>query len=62
MIAAENTNFGAEFYYAGDVVSRACGVRYVYHFELMGFDEAVRAYYIGYQRQGRAEQHLRWGG
>ena len=36
VIAAGNTNFGAEFGYAGDVVSRKCGVPYLYRFELMG--------------------------
>ena len=36
VIAAGNTNFGAEFCYAGDVVSRKCGVPYLYRFELMG--------------------------
>jgi protein involved in ribonucleotide reduction len=46
VIAAGNTNFGAEFCYAGDVVSRKCGVPYLYRFELMGTAadvEAVRA-------------------
>ena len=41
VIAAGNTNFGAEFCYAGDVVSRKCGVPYLYRFELMGTDEDV---------------------
>lgn len=43
VIAAGNTNFGAEFGYAGDVVSRKCGVPYLYRFELMGTDEDVAA-------------------
>jgi len=43
VIAAGNTNFGAEFCYAGDVVSRKCGVPYLYRFELMGTDEDVEA-------------------
>lgn len=47
VIAAGNTNFGAEFGYAGDVVSRKCGVPYLYRFELMGTDEDVRAVRAG---------------
>lgn len=43
VIAAGNTNFGAEFGYAGDVVARKCGVPYLYRFELMGTDEDVQA-------------------
>jgi protein involved in ribonucleotide reduction len=42
VIAAGNTNFGAEFGYAGDVVSAKCGVPYLYRFELMGTDEDVQ--------------------
>jgi protein involved in ribonucleotide reduction len=47
VIAAGNTNFGAEFCYAGDVVSRKCAVPYLYRFELMGTDEDVRAVRAG---------------
>jgi protein involved in ribonucleotide reduction len=47
VIAAGNTNFGAEFCYAGDVVSRKCGVPYLYRFELMGTDEDVEAVRAG---------------
>ncbi|KAA8970130.1 class Ib ribonucleoside-diphosphate reductase assembly flavoprotein NrdI [Mycobacterium sp.] len=47
VIAAGNTNFGAEFGYAGEVVSRKCGVPYLYRFELMGTDEDVRAVRAG---------------
>ena len=43
VIAAGNTNFGAEFCYAGDVVARKCGVPYLYRFELMGTEEDVQA-------------------
>ena len=43
VIAAGNTNFGAEFCYAGNVVSRKCAVPYLYRFELMGTDEDVQA-------------------
>jgi protein involved in ribonucleotide reduction len=47
VIAAGNTNFGAEFCYAGTVVSRKCGVPYLYRFELMGTDEDVQAVRAG---------------
>lgn len=47
VIAAGNTNFGAEFCYAGDVVSRKCGVPYLYRFELMGTAEDVEAVCAG---------------
>ena len=49
VIAAGNTNFGAEFCYAGDVVSRKCGVPYLYRFELMGTAEDVEAVRAGLQ-------------
>lgn len=47
VIAAGNTNFGAEFCYAGDVVSRKCDVPYLYRFELMGTVEDVEAVRAG---------------
>jgi protein involved in ribonucleotide reduction len=47
VIAAGNTNFGAEFCYAGEVVARKCGVPYLYRFELMGTDEDVQAVRAG---------------
>jgi len=47
VIAAGNTNFGAEFCYAGDVVSRKCGVPYLYRFELMGTAEDIEAVRAG---------------
>ena len=43
VIAAGNNNFGAEFAYAGNVVSRKCGVPYLYRFELMGTEDDVAA-------------------
>ena len=43
VIAAGNNNFGTEFAYAGDVVSRKCGVPYLYRFELMGTPDDVEA-------------------
>lgn len=47
VIAAGNTNFGAEYGYAGNVVSRKCGVPYLYRFELMGTAEDVYAVRAG---------------
>jgi protein involved in ribonucleotide reduction len=47
VIAAGNTNFGAEFCYAGEVVSRKCGVPYLYRFELMGTEDDVAAVRAG---------------
>ncbi|GAA1480918.1 class Ib ribonucleoside-diphosphate reductase assembly flavoprotein NrdI [Gordonia sinesedis] len=41
VIAAGNTNFGEEFCYAGDIISRKCRVPYLYRFELMGTAEDV---------------------
>ncbi len=41
MIAAGNTNFGEEFCYAGDIISRKCRVPYLYRFELMGTTDDV---------------------
>jgi protein involved in ribonucleotide reduction len=47
VIAAGNNNFGAEFAYAGNVVSRKCGVPYLYRFELMGTPDDVEAVRVG---------------
>ncbi|MEI6699238.1 MAG: class Ib ribonucleoside-diphosphate reductase assembly flavoprotein NrdI [Mycobacteriaceae bacterium] len=47
VIAAGNTNFGAEFCYAGDVVSRKCNVPFLYRFELMGTVDDVEAVRAG---------------
>ncbi|MEJ5919273.1 MULTISPECIES: class Ib ribonucleoside-diphosphate reductase assembly flavoprotein NrdI [unclassified Corynebacterium] len=41
VIAAGNTNFGADYGKAGDVISYKCKVPYLYRFELMGNDEDV---------------------
>ena len=41
VIAGGNTDFGPEFAYSGDVISRKCGVPYLYRFELMGTPEDV---------------------
>ena len=47
VIAAGNTNFGAEFGYAGNVISRKCAVPYLYRFELMGTTDDVFAVRAG---------------
>ena len=47
VIAAGNTNFGAEFGYAGNVIAGKCGVPYLYRFELMGTDADVAAVRTG---------------
>ena len=47
VIAAGNTNFGAEFGYAGNVVSRKCNVPFLYRFELMGTTDDVFAVRAG---------------
>ncbi|MGE6786406.1 class Ib ribonucleoside-diphosphate reductase assembly flavoprotein NrdI [Ensifer adhaerens] len=41
VIAAGNSNFGATYGIAGDVISAKCGVPYLYRFELLGTDEDV---------------------
>ena len=47
VIAAGNTNFGAEYGYAGNVISRKCGVPFLYRFELMGTVDDVFAVRAG---------------
>ena len=41
VIASGNTNFGADYGRAGDIISAKCRVPYLYRFELMGTDEDV---------------------
>ncbi|WP_129339506.1 class Ib ribonucleoside-diphosphate reductase assembly flavoprotein NrdI [Cellulomonas endophytica] len=41
VVAAGNTNFGAAYCIAGDVVAAKCRVPYLYAFELMGTSEDV---------------------
>ena len=47
VIAAGNNNFGNEYCYAGEVISRKCGVPYLYRFELMGTAEDVQTVRAG---------------
>ncbi|HCG2990366.1 TPA: class Ib ribonucleoside-diphosphate reductase assembly flavoprotein NrdI [Corynebacterium striatum] len=42
VISGGNSNFGADFGKAGDVIFAKCKVPYVYRFELMGSDEDVK--------------------
>ncbi|MBF6230361.1 class Ib ribonucleoside-diphosphate reductase assembly flavoprotein NrdI [Nocardia farcinica] len=61
VIAAGNTNFGDTYCYAGEVISRKCGVPYLYRFELMGTAQDVERVREGLglfwqqQRQRRPE-------
>ncbi len=41
VIAAGNSNFGATFGIAGDIIAAKCQVPYLYRFELLGTDEDV---------------------
>lgn len=50
VIAAGNSNFGATFGLAGDIVSAKCGVPYLYRFELAGTDADVETVRQGLER------------
>ncbi|GEE03702.1 protein NrdI [Gordonia spumicola] len=54
VIAAGNTNFGAEFAMAGEIVAAKCKVPYLYRFELMGTVEDVSACRVGLSEFARA--------
>lgn len=41
VIAAGNSNFGATYGIAGDIIAAKCQVPYLYRFELLGTDEDV---------------------
>lgn len=43
VIAAGNTNFGADFCIAGDIIAAKCGIPYLYRVELFGTPEDVDA-------------------
>lgn len=59
VIAAGNTNFGAEFGMAGDVVSAKCHVPYLYRFELMGTAHDVERVRSGLLRFAESERFRR---
>lgn len=42
VVSGGNSNFGADFGLAGDVIAKKCNVPYVYRFELLGNEEDVR--------------------
>ena len=50
VIAAGNSNFGATYGIAGDVISAKCGVPYLYRFELLGTEEDVANVRQGLER------------
>ena len=50
VIAAGNSNFGATFGIAGDVISAKCQVPYLYRFELLGTEEDVANVRQGMER------------
>lgn len=50
VIAAGNSNFGATFGIAGDVISAKCGVPYLYRFELLGTADDVANVKDGLER------------
>ncbi|MDR2280154.1 MAG: class Ib ribonucleoside-diphosphate reductase assembly flavoprotein NrdI [Gordonia sp. (in: high G+C Gram-positive bacteria)] len=56
VIAAGNTNFGAEFAMAGEIVASKCQVPYLYRFELMGTVDDVLACQVGLAEFARAHR------
>lgn len=50
VIAAGNSNFGATFGIAGDIISAKCRVPYLYRFELLGTEDDVMNVRNGLER------------
>lgn len=50
VVAAGNSNFGATFGIAGDIISAKCRVPYLYRFELLGSEEDVANVRHGLER------------
>ncbi|QCI99270.1 class Ib ribonucleoside-diphosphate reductase assembly flavoprotein NrdI [Agrobacterium larrymoorei] len=50
VIAAGNSNFGASYGIAGDVISQKCQVPYLYRFELLGTEDDVANVKHGLER------------
>lgn len=50
VIAAGNTNFGAAYGIAGDIIAAKCGVPFLYRFELLGTQHDVGRVRDGLQR------------
>lgn len=51
VISAGNTNFGAAYCIAGDIIARKCSVPHLYQFELMGTTDDVVAVQKGLTSQ-----------
>lgn len=56
VVAGGNSNFGADFGKAGEVISAKCKVPYVYRFEMMGNEDDVRIC-----RGGLVQTQPSWG-
>jgi protein involved in ribonucleotide reduction len=50
VVSAGNTNFGAAYCIAGDIIARKCGVPHLYKFELLGTTEDVARVREGIER------------
>jgi protein involved in ribonucleotide reduction len=50
VIAAGNSNFGATYGLAGDIISTKCKIPYLYRFELLGTEEDVANVKHGLER------------
>ncbi len=50
VISAGNTNFGAAFCLAGDIISRKCNVPHLYRLELFGTPEDVDRVSVGLEQ------------
>lgn len=50
VVSAGNTNFGAAYCLAGDIIARKCGVPHLYKFELLGTSEDVACVREGIER------------
>ena len=50
VVSAGNTNFGAAYCIAGDIIARKCGVPHLYKFELLGTTEDVACVREGIER------------
>ena len=50
VVSAGNTNFGAAYCIAGDIIARKCGVPHLYKFEVLGTTEDVASVREGIER------------
>jgi protein involved in ribonucleotide reduction len=58
VIAAGNSNFGAAFGSAGDIISAKCKVPFLYRFELLGTPDDVAHVKHGLERFWTRQAHL----